>query len=269
MLNLVCALKCEALPLIDYYRLKRDLSIGVYEVFCNVDSNINLILSRPGKMNAAAATASLYHYSRLKTTAWLNVGIAGHRSLTLGNPVLAHKVIDVATGQTWYPQILFEPQVSTSDLKTLDKASTEYEDVLFDMEAAGFYCTASRFSKHELIHCLKIISDNADNPVQKPSNEFFTSLVSDNIGIIDNIINRLVESASELDKLEQPPACYNSFLTKWHFTSYQQGRLKQLLHRWEVLRPETDPEHLVGDCQSGRDIILKLENLLDNTVINF
>jgi len=53
MILIVTALRIEAAPFIDYYKLKRDMSHKRHEVFKNSDSSVMLLITRPGKIPAA------------------------------------------------------------------------------------------------------------------------------------------------------------------------------------------------------------------------
>ena len=44
------------------------------------------------------------------------------------------------------------------------RVDSKYNNSLSDMELSGFYQTANKYSYRELIHSLKIVSDNRQNP---------------------------------------------------------------------------------------------------------
>ena len=83
MIQLLTALKCEARPLIEAFNLVRCQGNGPHELYQN--GELQLLVSGPGKTAAAAATAFAFASSGLQeNTAWLNIGIAGHRQLQPG-----------------------------------------------------------------------------------------------------------------------------------------------------------------------------------------
>ena len=58
--------------------------------------------------------------------------------------------------------------MESDHLLTLDQPDFRYQHAgLVDMEAAGFYPTACRFTHPELVHSLKIVSDSATSPTEK------------------------------------------------------------------------------------------------------
>ena len=75
MINIVVALPAEARPLLDHFRLRDKQHNTAFPIYRNTD--MALIVSGPGKVAAAAATALLAgNRDTPATSAWLNVGIA-------------------------------------------------------------------------------------------------------------------------------------------------------------------------------------------------
>lgn len=266
MLHFVCALKCEARPLIEHYRLRHIADADVFPCYSSPDNGLTLTISGPGKLNAAAATAYTHGWFNCrKTDVWLNIGIAGHRSADIGQPLLAHRIVDNGSGQTWYPQIIFTPPCSTAPLKTLDRPSTVYEETLFDMEAAGFYATASRFGTSELLQVLKVVSDNAGFPAVKPDEKFFSALIENQLPVVDRIVRIIISLSAELEVPHQIPPYYDDCLQRWHFSRYQQHVLMSLLKRWQILQPDADPIADSAEIKQGREFLTALAQRLDAT----
>ncbi len=264
MIHLICALQCEANPLIQHYRLKLLGSPQPFSVYGNDNKSISLTITGIGRLNAAAGTA--YTKGFLESpdyNVWLNIGTAGHKSMEIGNAVLAHRIIDNTDNTTWYPQFVFKPPCLTYDLKTLEKPSTEYDDFLFDMEAAGFFATAIQFATSELIHSLKIISDNNHHPAAKPDKSFIEKLVAENIGLIDKIINTLGQLSLDLYETRKSPEYFNECTDRWHFTQYEKNSLSRLLIRWNALCPEQNPLQYGKKINNGKEMISYLQNTLD------
>lgn len=269
MIHIICAIQCEANPVIRKLQLKKLESSRSFPMFINSNAGISLTISGIGKLNASAATAFIH--GKLDTTAsdaWLNIGTAGHRSMEPGRALLASRILDESTGQVWYPQIVFPPPCPLQKLKTLEKPSTDYQDDMFDMEAAGFYTSAIKFSTSELIHCLKIISDNAEHPADKPDKNLCENLVQKNLDIINQVIKQLQLLGKEINVLAKVPAFYDEFITQWHFTVYERNRLEGLLTRWSLLKPAENPLTCCKDIKNSRAIMSLLQNTLDKTPVN-
>lgn len=270
MMHLMCALSCEARPLIDGHDLRHIPRADLFQCYARRDGGMTLTVSGPGKTNAAAAvsyTHTLFH--SLPSDAWLNIGIAGHRTLAIGTPVLAHRIEDGGSGRCWYPQLMFEPPCPTLNLRTLDRPSTDYDENVMDMEAAGFYSMASRCGTAELIHVIKIISDNAVHPAGKPEARFFTGLIENRLPCIDHVIISLQSLSAELAAIQQPPPGYTACLERWHFTEYERNVLLRLLQRWHLVCPERRPPAEPAQIKNGKELIRYLEKELGRVTISF
>lgn len=268
MINLVLALACEAKPLIKHFRLQKQHASHAYDYYHS--DSICLIVSKPGKLAAAGATAWLAAQHPNTSSAWLNIGIAGHGYLPRGDGLLAHKIVDTASGTCWYPSMVFDAICNTANLHTLDAPSGDYHpDALYDMEAAGFYASASRFSCNELIQCYKIVSDNPDTDISSINAKNTTTLITEHLSIIENIINKLT-ALTQL--ITEPDAShyYQLFIQRWHFSQYQQHQLKNMLTRWHALQEETSPMlESLTTCNNANDVLTTLGQHLDQLPVNF
>jgi hypothetical protein len=238
MINLVVALPAEARPLIDFYRLGDKTTIGTFRVYQHAD--MSLIISGPGKVAAAAATALLAGRNTPgKQIAWLNIGIAGHATYSTGQSLHAHRITDHATGKSWYPPQLFDLPTTTGSLLTVDAPENNYcQDVAYDMEASGYYAVASRFSSMELVQCFKVISDNREQPTATITAKSCTQLVTQKLDEIDLLVRALVSLAQEVNRWRAPQSGLEQLYTRWHFTVSQQHQLTELARRWQVLMPD-------------------------------
>jgi len=161
--NLVVALPAEAKPIASRMELERiqpDRGFPLYR-----RRLISLVVSGPGKANAAAATAFLYAMGGCPRDAlWVNIGIAGHAERQVGETLLAHKITDAGSGRSWRPILMADNPLPADALVTLDQPDLSYRHPgMVDMEASGFYPTACRFSAVHRVQVFKIISDNRDN----------------------------------------------------------------------------------------------------------
>ncbi len=235
-----CALPCEAKPLIEHYALKKHPITAPFSLYVNND--ICLTLSGLGKVNMAAAIAfTLATFPATSTPVLLNIGIAGHRHQPLGKHFLANKIMDrQQSSLCFYPQW----QGSTSayeflPLITLDEPSEEYnEQDMFDMEASAFYQIAVKFSTLELIHCIKIISDNAQHSTVQINAKQVSEWGSQNITAIANIAADLLSIRSQLLATEHPQL--TEILKRYHFSTTTRQQLAQSLQRWHTLTDGKD-----------------------------
>ena len=160
-LNIVVAMKAEARPLIDRFEMiPISLKNGHFSVYQN--GHMVLIVSGIGSANAREAVQYLARrYSKKGESAWLNVGVAGHGSLDVGQGFLANCIADRDSGQTVYPIFVDDFGLARGKVTTVSEVETEYrEETGYEMEAFGFASSAAKCSTLELIHCYKIVSDN-------------------------------------------------------------------------------------------------------------
>jgi len=230
---LFTALPCEAKPFINHFKLKKDLSVTAFTIYHNAD--ITLTVTGLGKSAMAAGVAyTLALFPAPRLSVLLNIGIAGHRSYELGTVFVVEKITDQETGRNYYPQLIISPPCPTHPLVTVAQAQPDYpSDSLYEMEASAFYETAIRFSSSELIQCIKIISDNKNNPSSQIKPAQVSQWLSDALPVIEEYSQQL----SQLASLNQPSiaASYAEMITQWHFTNSEKLQLNSVLNKRGVL----------------------------------
>jgi len=265
MLQLFCALPCEAKPLIAAYRLKNILHypFQIYE-----KDKLRVVVTGLGKQVMAAAVAYVYGRFDLPAyTANLNVGIAGHYDASLGATVLINKIVDKATGTSMYPVRVFSYAGRTGLLETRDSPCYEYQpSIYYDMEASAYFLIATRFSPAELVHCFKVVSDNKDHAAEQIDKNSVASLINDSLPQIDELIHRLLALQQQLAESEQTPQELAVLLTQWKFSHYQRMQLVRLLQRWQAFFPTTSVCDVLSDhaVNSASDVMRHLEQKLKN-----
>jgi nucleoside phosphorylase len=189
--NLVVALPAEAKPLISHFRLKRQQPDGEFPIYSAGD--MALVLSGVGKHAAAMATEYLFqHRKGSAQTLWLNIGIAGHASRPIGEAIMVKRVVDGETNKEWVLSFGFAPACEIEDLVTLEQPKFDYQHPeAVDMEAAGMIGALAHLAPEAKAYCLKIISDNQDNPAHGISGPMVTRLINDQISTISELVNRL------------------------------------------------------------------------------
>jgi adenosylhomocysteine nucleosidase len=266
--HLMVALPCEAKPLIRRYRLSRVLDEPAFPIYRN--ESITLTVTGIGKTAMAAGAAYTNAiFDRSRGAVWLNVGVAGHRDLAVGEACLAHKITDRDRLRSWYPSLIAAPPCGTETLVTWSRPETRYEDkALYDMEASGFYETASRFSTAELIQCLKVVSDNRASPADALRADFVAELIEQHVGLVEI----LLQQQNQLAALVTAPSTerFERFIGRWHFSVQQRFQLQSLLHRWALLDPEHCPEpEQLSDLKNGREVLVYLRDKVGRLALVF
>ena len=187
MLNIICALKHEARPIIAHFRLNHDGSAREFTAYNN--EGISITITGVGKRAAYEGTRfAANHFGTNAGNLYLNIGIAGHKDLATGTPVLASRITDSCSGQVWQPGMLLPVDLRSLPLVTVEQPLDEYPaDSMVDMEASGFINSAPL----ERAQCLKIISDNALNPAQNINSKKASALISANIAVIESLLSQL------------------------------------------------------------------------------
>ncbi len=250
------ALECEAKPMIRLFGLKKQQAAHAFAIYKN--NEIALTVTGVGKVAMAGGVAyTLALYPDAQLPVMLNIGIAGHKSKQIGSLMVASKIVDVETEAAFYPQLIGNNWPDACTIKTSSIPATEYnEGCLYDMEVAAFYEMAARFSSGELIHCIKVISDNDVASLEKINAKLVTEWIDSQISCIEPIVLRL----SKLRQLTSPIELegYSVLLKKWHFTVSGEIRLKALLLRWYVLTGESWISFDDENFRSGKDVLRQL-----------
>ncbi|NOZ51579.1 MAG: hypothetical protein GXP08_00320 [Gammaproteobacteria bacterium] len=270
MLNFVVALSVEAKPIIQHFRLRKIPGNHGFTIFSN--ETIELIVSGVGTVAAAAATGYLAARQRNEgAAAWLNIGIAGSLSRDVGDAVLAHRVIDATDGRRYYPSLIINPMCETASIITVPKPATIYSgDRVYDMEAAGFYAAATRFNSNELIHCLKVISDNQHNSVDNVNATQVHALITAQIGKIAQLANEVQSLTEQLAPNSMHTDDYHIIIKRFHFTVSQQLQLKSQLNHWYALTNCSLLNELkLHHCRNAKTLLAELQNNLDAMPLSY
>ncbi|MEM7587372.1 MAG: hypothetical protein AAF560_28550 [Acidobacteriota bacterium] len=268
VLRFVVALDAEARPLVERFELRYDPEVRPFKVYRG-DAGA-LIVAGIGKAAAAAATSYLQLAAGGERQAvWLNVGVAGHSHLAMGEALLAHKVKDRASGRCWYPPQVIEPPCATDAVTTVDRPERAYrEPGAFEMEASGFYPTACRFASAELVHCVKIVSDGPDNALEHLTLEVVEELVAQQLAVVERLAGSCLELAKELADLEADPQDFEQCLSTWRFTVSESRELRRQLRRRQTLAPDEPlPVHGLVRGTRGKQVLARLRPWLDELAL--
>ena len=260
MLVWVVALHCEAKPIIDYYRLKKSPSHHAFDVYQR--ENIHCIISGIGQNSAAAATAWIAGLNRNEASiAWINIGTAGSASHDIGTPLWISKISDGESKRHYYPIPLINSEMETVHCKTLSRPSTDYQpEQIYDMEASAFFDTATRFSSAEMVHCLKIISDNSFQQTGRDKARI-SELIHLHIAKIASFAKSLIELNNQIAMLEIKDIDWKKILACAHFTQTQQTQVHKSLRF--LLSRKIKADDLIATASQMRSAG-KIINHLDN-----
>ena len=223
----VCALACEARPIIDRYRLKKSRRERGFDLYVGTD--MACVVSGIGRLASAAATAwCAARFAAEPALAWINLGIAGAAEYELGTLVQVVQIVDAEDDQRFYPVPTDKALLPTASCLTLARAGDDYPaGKLLDMEASGFAASALRFSSAELVACLKVVSDNPRAQTGR-DRQAVSALIAGQIDAIDAEAQRLLALADELAAREIDPADWRALLAAAPFSETERNRLRGL-----------------------------------------
>lgn len=260
---LVVALQAEAQPLITHFDLRCESRMGMFRIYRS--ESMALVISGVGKSLSAAATGYLCGCSDgWRNAPWINIGVAGHRDVDVGELIVANKIVDQSTARSWYPPQLVSGVVN-STLITVDEPEETYpERAAYDMEAAGFFPSATRCSSGELVQSIKVISDNPHQSITSLNARCIEQLITRNLSKMEQFINRLSELAVEVKVLPHNGRLPESWANRWSFSVTQGHRLRRLLQRWGALIDDGEtPDSVLGACKDGAAVLTALEERLN------
>ncbi|AEY65923.1 nucleoside phosphorylase [Clostridium sp. BNL1100] len=195
MIFIVTALMLEAAPIIDYFKLKKDMTIHPYSVYKG--SDITFIVSGVGKLKSAMASVYLYtKYGSGENNVLINIGFCGtnSKSFDTGSLLVVNKVTDMDTGKDYYPDVFFGdgiPQIPVECYPKVVKAVnlTEKKELFCDMESAGIMEASKKFFFAHNVLILKIISDYLEP--DKLDKAKLKGYIEMNMPILESIIKEM------------------------------------------------------------------------------
>jgi nucleoside phosphorylase len=227
------ALACEAKPLVNYFNLKKDVTVQQFAVYLSED--ICLTVTGLGKSAMAAGVAYTQAlFASGEPLLMLNIGIASHKNHPLGRLFLIDKITDNDSQRSYYPSLISTLSCATDSISTLSKPQFTYDQsCLCDMEASAFYETAVRFASSEYIYCLKVISDNKSSPAENILAKQVCLLIEKHIPIVELLLVRAF--AGSAFKIRPESSLFDQIIQRYHFTFNEKRQLKSQLSRWNIV----------------------------------
>ena len=194
-LCLVVALPAEAKPVIRALGLKRLQPDGRFPRYGR--GAITLLLSGPGQKACGEAVAFAQQRCSNPRTQWLNLGIAGHARLVPGDTLLADRIVDTATGESWtLSPAAGLPHTVSGPLHCVAEAESRFESpVGYDMESAAIARALREQACLDRLHVLKVISDNPANPSRRISGRMVGELIENALPTLNLLVRRLLPHA--------------------------------------------------------------------------
>ncbi len=265
--NMVVALHQEAAPLIKHFELKGLKEFNPFRIYTN--GQVNLVISGSGQNNCAAAVGCLFAATgAARNSIWLNIGIAGSGSLSIGQVITGNKVTSATTGRSFYPQHIGHTTISRDSVYTVDKPEKEFTNPgVYDMEASAFIEQAMKLSTAEFVHTIKVVSDTPEEGFHQLKKEDLQDFIQQAIPSTEEMIRALSDLAKESAVSRVDESILHAFQEKWHFTETRKHQLLDLLRRYAALWPEADVSVLVADCKDAKEVLKALELRIDQSTL--
>ncbi len=255
------ALPAEAKPLIRRWGLQKISGGTPFPLYRG--PRHSLAISGVGQINAAAALGYAMAAGIASSDAvFLNIGIAGSRDRPLGSLLAADKIVNAVSGKTFYPQFPFKSELTSCELISAAAPVTDYPDphAMYDMEAAAFYETAVKFNTCELIHCLKIISDNRLAPPELITENLAMAAIEGQLPAIEQFLARLTALSRNAPDTDDPD--YSRLLATYPLSASNTVKLKKLLQTLRLLQPDVKLDEERTSWRNGKDLIAWLERAI-------
>lgn len=197
MVYFLCSLYKEAEEIISYFHLKKNSYISSFQEFYG--DGIKLMISGTGKINVACAVGYIMSQNKPnKQDILINVGICGSDIRSEGEAFLVNKVIDIDSGEKYYPDIIIKHPFKEACLETGSRV-VKHGNIkdLCDMEGSAFYKSASKFVCQHQVAIVKIVSDTANNELV--TGDYIKRIVGQNLGNIKLLIDSYAAAVSKED----------------------------------------------------------------------
>jgi hypothetical protein len=261
-MNFVVAFKGEAQPLIDFYQLAK-VNDFPYPLFRN--DQHSLIISGLGRDRAVSATTALHQVTNKPNLGWINLGIAGHGSIEIGEALIAGKITDDSSIESFYPPQIFEHSFAVSCLQTCSKPCSNYQpDLGYDMEAHGFYRTACQFSIRELVQVIKIVSDNPDHDLKQVSPKEVPAMIERHLKEIDSLVNQIDTTGFTIQSDDEVADVCQKIQSVHSFSVTHTHQLNDLLRQAKSLGVDFgEIEEIIAKASNARDAMQKVTHFLE------
>ena len=260
-MNFVVAFKGEAQPLIDFYQLEK-VEDAPYPLFRN-DQHF-LIISGLGRDRATSATTALHQVTNKPNLGWMNLGIAGHGGIEIGEAFIAGKITDDSSSESFYPPQIFAHSYAVSCLQTCSKPSSNYQaDLGYDMEAHAFYRTASQFSIRELVQVIKIVSDNPDHDLNQVNPKEVPAMIETRLKEIDALVNQVDTASLSMNSDDEVSEIIQRIQSVHSFSVTHTHQLNDLFRQAKSLGVNlAELEEIIAKASNARDAMQKVTHFL-------
>jgi len=261
-MNFVIAFPGEAQPIIEFYELQKVSSqpFAYYQ-----KDNHKLVISAMGREQTSQAVNFLKTKNVSPNQAWMNLGIAGHGSLEIGQTFIAGKIEDDLSENCFYPPQIYDHDFPVTCLKTCSQPSSSYEPALgYDMEAHAFYAAVVGASTRELTQVIKVVSDNPSSPLSQFSPKDVPGLIEPNLKGIALFVEQMEKISLEMQQEPEVSNTYEKVLGMHHFSSTRSHQLHDLVRQANALELSLgEIESIAQSAKDGAQVISDIKHWME------
>ena len=198
-LLILTALKAEASPFIQHYKLRKKGFIGSKPLYYG--GTITLLITGVGNTNVQNTLQNYCNQQQIKQHDFIvNIGVAGGNADLgkIGELFFINKIICETDGPAYYPNDLFKHGINAASLTTVKNPVVDGNvtyDGLVDMEALEIWNILKSIIPNDRFIFLKVISDYMDNKCLNIKNfeKLATKILTYQLIPITNLLNILQE----------------------------------------------------------------------------
>ena len=255
------ATSSEAMSLIDLCKVKKIKSLKQTFIYSNHE--ISLTISGIGKVNAAiGVTQTYYYYNQKNDNIWINIGLAGHKYLKVGDICTINKITDNETKKIIFP-FINKFKMQNQECLSVGIQKKRYSSKVYDMESFGFYQSAYQYASKELLQIVKIISDNQLESIDFKNKEVVYNIIFNHRKLIKelcsfmlNLKEKFYPTRKEIIENE-----FNNLFTKIKFTFTEREQMKALLNLY-FTKYNSLHENMINFSENAAYNIKKLKEFL-------
>jgi hypothetical protein len=239
-----------------------------FAVYSNQQCTQWIVCTGVGQLNMAMGVGYLSALmSADDTVVWANVGLAGAQSKAIGSAWAIHQVECGLTDRRFHPGLIPIRGLASAVCRTVNDVERGYpRDVLYDMEAAGFFQALRKLTHVDAFALLKVVSDNRAQHVDSLTAKTMTQLLLDAGPSMVILSDQLLEIAEESRRRTELPRDFAGAVEVHPFSFSETIRLKKLLRRWSILKPTQDLMTLLNNYDRS-SVLNAIETVLDESPI--
>ena len=259
MIHFIVATSLESKVIIKKLKLKKINPSSGFNFFYN--GNFSLTITGLGKINSAlGVTHTFYKFKSCSNNIWINIGLAGHKKEEIGRLILVDKICDHETQKSMYPFFVKNYKIKKYNCTCYGKPNFNYDNSLSDMESSGFFFSANKYSTKEVIHSLKIISDNKYDKINFNDVKTIDRIFEKNFDQILDFVNDIeILWKRKFEKQNKINIIIEKELKNFKYTFSEGIQLKNLL---KIYYNSDHSKKIIEPNKSTKDNIYKIKKIL-------